>query len=61
MNTNIFIMSSSEVNKNKTLDLFKKRELFAKKFCIEQGWNFSDITIEQIIEIRKQEEWKNPK
>lgn len=42
--------------------ILKAREEFAIKYCAEKGWgsNISDITIDQIMEIRSQEGWKTP-
>ena len=36
---------------------------FAKKYCIEYDWptDPSKLSIEQILEIRKQDGWKQPK
>ena len=38
----------------------RKREAFAKKYCADKGWTFPPESIEQVLEIRKQEGWKNP-
>ena len=38
--------------------LLRGREVFVKKYCSEKGWNIDDLSIAQIIEIRKQDGWK---
>jgi hypothetical protein len=37
------------------------RAAFIDKYCAEKGWIKADLTIEQILEIRQQPEWKNPR
>lgn len=36
---------------------------FAEKYCIEHGWPTDPLklSIEQVLEIRKQDGWKQPK
>jgi len=38
------------------------RHVFATKYCQEHGWttNLSNLSIEQALQIRAQEGWKNP-
>jgi hypothetical protein len=38
------------------------RYAFSKKYCQEHGWplDAAELSIEQIMEIRGQEGWKNP-
>lgn len=36
------------------------RHEIVTKYCEEKGWDMEDLTIEQILEIRNLEEWKNP-
>ncbi len=38
----------------------KGRDAFATKYCAEKGWDREKLTIPQILEIRKEEGWKNP-
>lgn len=38
----------------------KKREAFVKKFFEEKGWDLKNPSIEQILEVRNQDGWKNP-
>lgn len=40
--------------------LMQKRAAFSEKYCKEKGWDVSAIALPQLIEIRKQEGWKNP-
>jgi len=38
----------------------KARVEFVQQYCQEKGWNKDELSIEQILEIRQQEAWKNP-
>ena len=31
---------------------------FVNKYCNDMGWDKNDLSFEQIMEIRKQDEWK---
>jgi len=46
-----------------TLDILLGREKFVRTYCVKKNWplNPIELTIEQILEIRKQKDWKNPK
>ena len=48
---------------NKTKMLLTGKDKFAKDYCDKKGWEYSlkKLTIEQLLEIRRQEGWKNPK
>lgn len=48
------------VGPSSVVEIFKKRDDFVQKYCLEKGWKFSELTLDQILEIRKQEGWKNP-
>ena len=37
------------------------RDAFIDKYCADKGWTKASLTIEQILEIRAQDGWKNPK
>ena len=37
------------------------RDKFGKEYCIEKKWDFNNLTFKQILEIRKQLGWQNPK
>jgi len=37
------------------------RDAFINKYCADKGWTKETLTIEQILEIRAQDGWKNPK
>ena len=37
-----------------------KRVEFVHKYCRGNGWDFLNLTTEQIMKIRDQDEWKNP-
>lgn len=36
------------------------RQAFVEKYCSDRGWDMLNLTIEQLLEIRKQSEWQNP-
>lgn len=40
--------------------LLRGREAFVKKYCSEKDWDIDNLSIEQIMEIRKQDGWKCP-
>lgn len=44
-------------------ELLKKRGQFVLDYCKAHGWSveFEALSIEQILEIRSQDDWKNPK
>lgn len=42
-------------------DIIIKRAIFNAKYCEKKGWDITNLTWEQIMEIRSQEGWKNPK
>lgn len=46
------------------LKLLEARAIFVEKYCAEKGWDFvsyGDLSMEQVLEIRQQDGWKNPK
>jgi len=43
------------MNKRETL---KARLKFVRKYCIERNWNPEDLSLEQLLEIRRQPEWR---
>jgi len=46
---------------NRGIDSFQQKRLeFALNYATDQGWNPKELTMAQIIEIRKQDGWKNP-
>lgn len=40
--------------------LFEARRLFVDEYCRKKGWDQATATIDQIMEIRRQDGWKNP-
>lgn len=54
---NLNIICSSKEEK-----FLRARSAVVEKYCIEQGWPIDPgkLSIEQILEIRKQNEWKRP-
>lgn len=39
-------------------DTIMRRDRVANRICAERGWDKDDLTIEQILEIRKDPEWQ---
>jgi len=48
---------------DETADALQKRHDFSMAYCKEKGWpqDAEKLTIDQILEIRKQPGWINPK
>jgi hypothetical protein len=42
------------------VDLLKRREAFVNQFLTERGWDKNDLSIEQLLEVRKQPGWQDP-
>lgn len=40
--------------------ILSARDRFIKSYCKERGWDLKDLTLSQVMDIRKQEGWKNP-
>lgn len=40
--------------------VLRAREKFAKEYCAAKGWDFNNVTMPQMLEIRSQPGWKNP-
>jgi len=37
-----------------------RRDSFIRQYAEEKGWDVNNLTFPQVLEIRKQEGWKNP-
>lgn len=44
-----------------TQETLQLREQFITEYCISKGWNQFNLTNNQLVEIRNQDNWKNPK
>ena len=46
-------------NQQQTEEIIKRRHEIVVKYCQEKGWstNPTELSFEQILEIRKQQEW----
>jgi hypothetical protein len=42
---------------DKQREVLRKRGEFVRRYCAAKGWSFAKLTIEQLLEIRKQPEW----
>ena len=38
--------------------IIKSRDGFARTYCAERGWDIENLSIEQLLEIRRQSGWK---
>jgi hypothetical protein len=59
MGDNVLVDVNNSIDED-TRTTLERRGEFSKKYCEEHGWNMADLSIEQIMEIRKQPEWKDP-
>lgn len=41
-------------------DLLKRREAFIDQYLAERGWDSSNLSFEQLLEVRRQPDWQNP-
>jgi hypothetical protein len=48
-------------NKKRIQELLKARDTFIDSYCKDQGWDKNNLSVDQILEIREQPEWQNPK
>jgi hypothetical protein len=53
-NTTVFGLSERDER------FLRAREDFVEKYCLKMGWDIRNLTIQQVMEIRAQEGWKNP-
>lgn len=51
----------NEINTNfSDTELVMLRDQFAKQYTNEKGWDITNLSFEQIAEIRSNPQWKNP-
>ena len=53
----------TELIKNEKIsdfDIVQLREVFVKNYCNSKNWDKSNLSFEQILEIRSHVEWKTP-
>lgn len=57
------ISLGSQADADRQKAIIDARHTFAMKYCREHGWpeDPGQLSIDQILEIREHEEWKNPK
>ena len=41
------------------LIIIQERDEIVKKYCEEKGWDFKNLSIEQLLEVRALPEWQN--
>lgn len=41
--------------------ILEARGRFAEKYAVEKEWDINNLSMEQLLEIRKQPDWKNPR
>jgi len=54
------IGSCKTVVSDEQFDFLQARGRVVAAYCEEKGWDKNNLTIQQILEIRSQEAWKNP-
>jgi len=64
--TNVVLSTGFQVfGDPEMLEFLKKRDAFNRAYCAQKGWierlEANTLTIEEILEIRSQPGWKNPK
>lgn len=59
--------STAELVKNSTVEsrfsvneILSLRENFVTLYCSHKGWDRTNLTVEQVAEIRTKKEWVNP-
>jgi hypothetical protein len=45
----------------KEADILTARVAFVEQYCREKGWDMLKLTIDQLLEVRAQPGWQNPK
>ena len=57
------LVMGTQSDADRTQAVINARHAFTQEYCQEQGWpsNPDQLSIEQILQIRKQDGWKNPK
>lgn len=56
------VTTGTQEEADKTKSILDARYAFSQRYCKEQGWStdVADLSLEQILQIRSQEGWKNP-
>lgn len=52
--------TTSEKKMFSDFEIIELREKFATTYCNTKGWDKSNLSIEQVSEIRNNNEWQNP-
>lgn len=52
--------TTSEKTIFSNIEVLELREKFATEYCVKKGWDKSNLSIEQVLEIRNNNEWHNP-
>lgn len=40
-------------------EVIKRRHAISKAYCKKQGWDFDNLSVSQVFEIRQQKDWIN--
>jgi hypothetical protein len=59
-NLGVAITTGSQADANDLKAKLEGRHAFVQKYCQEQGWDSSNLSMQQVLQIRKQEGWKDP-
>lgn len=56
----VAITTGTQAEANELQASIDARHAFVQKYCQEQGWDSTNLSINQVLQIRQQEGWKNP-
>jgi hypothetical protein len=59
-NLGVAITTGTQADADDMKATIEGRHAFIQKYCQEQGWNSSNLSMQQVLQIRQQEGWKNP-
>ena len=54
------VFCATQEQADQTLQVLQARHAFAQQYCREKSWDFDNLSITQILEIRKQPGWASP-
>lgn len=40
--------------------IMKYRAAFVQEYCHQKGWDYNELSISQVLEIRRQKAWESP-
>jgi len=58
--SSLLVADATSENRFSANEILSLRDKFVERYCSFKNWNKSDLTVEQVSEIRSHGEWKNP-